>query len=112
MLKKIKNMLVAPKKQEKRPSMFGDISIEEEEKIWKRITKKATEDQEETMRKADELIKEREKNGISSEEEIRRQKFVFTKPTTMTNIMDTPLKSNSIHTLYENTNNSSHTAER
>ena len=70
-------MFVADKTQEKRRSMFGDVSIEEEERIWKEITRKATEDQEEVIRRADELIKEREKNGVSDEEELERQLFVF-----------------------------------
>ena len=92
--------------------MFGDISIEEEEKIWKRITKKATEDLEETMRRADELIKEREKNGTSAKEEMKRRRFVTVNSDPTTNTTDNPYGGDNIHTPHESTNNSSHTAER
>ena len=64
------------------------------------------------MRRADELIKEREKNGTSAEEEMKRQRFVTVNPDPMIDITNIPLKSSSIHTTHENTNNSSHTAER
>ena len=85
MLKKIKNMFFADKRREKRRSMFGDVSIEEEERIWKEITRKATEDQEEVIRQADKLIKEREKNGMSVREKLERKGFVFPELMSITN---------------------------
>ena len=55
MLGKIKDMLAGKKeKPKRRRSLFGDVSVEEEEKIWKEITRKATEDQERVIRQAEE----------------------------------------------------------
>ena len=114
----IKKIFPQKSKKQKQPrSMFGDISIREEKKIWKEITRKANEDQQKIIRKAEELRREWKKNGTSAKEEMERRKFVstestFTKSNPIRSATNIPFKSGSDIPSYESTNNSRNTAKR
>ena len=70
-------MFVKDTKQERVRTIFGYITEKEEKEIWREITRKAMQDQEEVMRKAEEKRKRWAKYGMTKREELERKGFIY-----------------------------------
>ena len=70
-------MFVKDTKQERVRTIFGYITEKEEKERWRKVTRKAIQDQEKVSREAKALRKRWAKYGMTKREELERKGFIY-----------------------------------